>query len=478
MLRPWLVNLQISSDTSKPIYIRIVDSIIEAIQSGLLKSNEALPGSRQMSTLLGVNRNTITKAYHILLAEGWLTSSDRKGTFVSEKLVTTIKKKKKDIENIPDKVVDSIHKITFNHGLPDTSIAPIDELSRAYRRTFSRKAKWKMLDISSEYGDIKLREAISKMLNYSKGMSTSAEEIFITRGTQMSLFLTAHTLLTESDVVLVENPGYMPAWDSFRHAGAKIIPIDVDMNGINVDQVEKILKQTTIKAIYLTPHHQFPTTVTLSLERRLRLITLSNHYQFTIIEDDYDSDYYFGQRPFRPLSSYPELQNVVYFGTFSKLIAPAIRMGYIYSSGRFLENIGKLRRIIDFQGDNIMEQSLLELINSGDIRRHQKRSVTAYRERRDLFAGLLHTYIHNEKVEWQLPNGGLAFWLSLPDEVDIFKLKKKTQTAGLSFNTPDQFSFDKPIQGIRIGYASITKKDMEAGIKILSKFLYPTISTK
>lgn len=329
MLRAWSINLAISEDPKTPVYLRITDSIIKAIKNGILKPGDALPGSRQMASLLNVNRNTITKVYDILLSEGWLCSSERSGTFVSDKLLLGASREKANASDTIQKNSLKKNMILFDNGLPDTSIAPIDELARAYRRIFSRKAKWQMLKIGSELGDIRFREAISQMLNHNKGMNTTAKELCVTRGTQMSLYLTAHLLLAPGDVILIENPGYRAAWNVFVHAGATLLPVEVDNDGINIKRVKQILTHTAVKAIYITPHHQFPTTVTLSLSRRLQLIELSNQYGFTIIEDDYDTDFYFSQRPKRPVCSHAELNNFVYLGTFSKLIAPAIRVGYI-----------------------------------------------------------------------------------------------------------------------------------------------------
>lgn len=227
----------------------------------------------------------------------------------------------------------------------------------------------------------------------------------------MALFLTAHCLLKKDDVILVENPGYRPAWETFRHAGAKIVPIEVEADGISVDSIELFAKRNTVKAVYLTPHHQYPTTVTLSLNKRLRLVELSNHYGFTIIEDDYDNEFHFGMRPIMPIAAHEEIQNYVYIGTFSKLIAPAIRIGYIYSSMDFIGWVGELRKIMDMQGDNFMEQALLDLIDSGELRRHQKRMVEVYRKKRDFFAAMLEKHLR-DRVEVQHTDRRLGFLVS------------------------------------------------------------------
>ena len=156
------------------------------------------------------------------------------------------------------------NQIFFDDGIPDITRSPINELARAYRRVFKQKAKWQIMNLSNKLGDLRFREALSEMLNQNRQMRTCAAQLCVTRGSQMALFLTAHCLLKKDDVILVENPGFKPAWETFRYTGATIVPIAVEPDGIRVDDVERIVKKGNVKAIYLTPHHQYPTMRTRS----------------------------------------------------------------------------------------------------------------------------------------------------------------------------------------------------------------------
>lgn len=465
----WITTIKLDKSDKKAVYMQIADEIIKSIKNGIIKSGETLPSTRQIAEILGVNRNTVIRTFDILLSEGWLISEERKRIYVSDKLKITKSANKKEIPQDRTEIFRN-DLIFFDDGLPDTTCTPMEELARAYRRIFSRKVRWQIMNIASELGDEKFRETISKMLNSNRGMQTSVSELCITRGSQMALYLTAHCLLGKGDNILIENPGYRPAWEAFRSTGATLIPIPVDENGINVDIITDILHKKTVKAIYLTPHHQYPTTVTLSLARRLQLIELSNRYNFTIIEDDYDNEFHFGQRPIMPISAHEETNNYVYIGTLSKLIAPAVRIGYVVSSPDFVSKVGKLRKIIDMQGDTIMEQSILDLMTSGDMRRHQKRMLNYYRSKRDFFSNLIDNYL-KDKVTYQVPDGGLAFWLNPIKTTDLFQLKKIVNTKLISFYTPDRFSYNDDIIGLRLGYASLSEANLEKGMQILGEYL-------
>lgn len=472
MLRPWKLELQIDDRSEKAVYLQIADAIIADIQSGRLKGGTALPGSRALAQELKLNRNTIVEALQVLLNEEWLVSRERRGTFVSETLPALQKgTRKTSLKSAPEALTLST-RINFDDGHPDSKIAPITALARAYRQIFQRKAKWQLMGYTHELGDIAFRRAIVQMLNHQRGMQMNEQQICITRGSQMAMYLTAQCLLEKDSFVMVENPGYQPAWKAFEHAGAQVLPVRVDGEGLIISDIVKHLQSgKNIKALYTTPHHQYPTTVTLSLQRRLELIQLSNHYGFTIIEDDYDNEFHFGYRPVLPLSSHGNLKHYVYIGTMSKVVAPALRIGYLVSnSPALMEKVSELRKIIDVQGDAIMEQAVLQLINDGTIKRHLRKATQYYKAKRDYTEALLHKHLAN-KATFQTPDGGLAFWI-VPNAMPNWKrVSGKLCDKGIQIITPDRFSCDKAVNGIRMSYGSVTEAQLEEGIMAIAAVL-------
>lgn len=470
MLRPWSLEIQLDKKSNTALYLQIADAIINAIKSGKLSSGNALPGSRQLAVLLHVNRNTVIEALDILTAEGWLITMDRKGTFVADVLPESgLEKKQQQKANTTEEEIKP--HLVFDDGLPDSRLAPMTDLARAYREIFNRKSRWQIMGYSNEFGNTEFRKAIAQMLNFKRGMNISLDQICITRGSQMAMYLAAHSLFSKGDFVMIENPGYQPAWKAFENAGAALLPVSITPDGLNLDEVEEYLKKyNAIKAIYVTPHHQFPTTVTMSLKKRLKLIELSNKYGFTIIEDDYDHEFHFGQRPILPISSYETAQNFIYIGTLSKIVAPALRIGYLVSTPEIIEKVGEHRKIIDVQGDNIMEEAVLHLINEGIIKRHLKKTNLIYKAKRDYFESLCKQHL-KDKITFTKPEGGLAFWIVPNDTIDLPFVCQQLLAKGIKIMNPENFSCTNSASGFRLGYASLTEQQMEQGIIALSEYL-------
>ncbi|RAJ08222.1 GntR family transcriptional regulator/MocR family aminotransferase [Chitinophaga skermanii] len=473
MLRPWSVNIQLDESAEKAIYLQIADAIIHDIKMGRLKAGEALPGSRLLAQLLKVNRNTVVDALQVLLMEGWLVSKERKGTFVAETTPTLQLQKDLPVTTSTAAVaIQKAHTIVFDDGHPDSKIAPINELARAYRQIFSRKARWKVMDYACELGSMEFRKAIAQMLNHQRGMQINESQVCITRGSQMATYLAAQCLLEKGDAVMIETPGYKPAWAAFEKAGAELLPVRVDGDGLVIDDIlHHLQSKKRIKAIFTTPHRQYPTTVTLSLQRRYQLVELSNKYGFTIIEDDYDNEFHFGYRPFMPISSLPGLANFIYIGTMSKVVAPALRTGYLVSSrASFIESIGELRKIIDVQGDIIMEQAVLQLIHDGTIKRHIKKATLHYKAKRDKMSELLGEHLATY-FNYTVPEGGLAFWLTPKENLDTTSFFHQLSQKNISLPPSSQFYFGKNQYGIRLGYGSLSEDTIAEGVKLIASVL-------
>jgi GntR family transcriptional regulator / MocR family aminotransferase len=466
MLRPWDLQIVINPDCVRPVYVQIADAFIKAITSGKLRSGDALPGSRQLATTLGLNRNTIVEALDMLIDEGWLVARQRRGLFVAGMLPCQYSN-----GSAQETLITRRPVIVFDDGLPDSRIAPINELAGAYRQIFNQKGRWQLMGYSDGSVDHEFRSAIARMLNFTRGMRLSANDLLVTRGSQMAMYLSAHCLIEKGDQIIVENPGYKPAWKVFESAGAHLVPVPVDSEGIIVDDIKKHLgAHRKIKGVFLTPNYQYPTTATLSSERRKQLIALSNRYGFTIIEDDYDSEFHFDREPPLPLSSYEDVKNYIYIGTMSKMVSPALRIGYLASSHSFVDKAAQMRKLIDVQGDHIMAQAILQLIEGGHIKRHLKRATVVYKERRDFFETSIRNIL-GDSVRFTKPSGGLAFWLEPAKQVDLQVLRQTLLQKGIQIISPQDFSFDKPTNGLRLGYASLTPGQIDEGLNAISMAL-------
>lgn len=480
MLRPWNFEMYVNYSSDKAIYLQIADAIIADIYAGRLQAGDTLPGSRILAKMFKVNRNTVVEALEVLINEGWVVSKERKGTFIADTLPIftseVVRMEEKTLGQQQNELIKK-YRIHLDDGYPDTKIAPVTELARAYRQIFNRHAKWQMMGYSSEFGHPDFIDAVVQMLNHQRGMQVNKDSICVTRGSQMAMYLVSHCLLKSGDIVAVEYPGYQDAWKVFENAGALLVKIPVDTEGIQVDELRLLLeKGTKVSAVYITPHHQYPTTVTLSLTKRLELIRLSNEFGFTVIEDDYDNEFHYGARPLLPVSSMHELKNFVYIGTMSKVVAPALRIGYLASNNYALvKKIGSLRKLIDVQGDGIMEQAVLQLINEGAIKRHLRKVSSHYRAKRDFVEVLLREHLM-DRAKYIIPSGGLAFWIEPKRAVDWNFIAESLEKESIKFITPDHYGIVDQVGGIRIGFGALSNEELSDGIKAIAKFFPRVLS--
>lgn len=492
----WALALAIDTHGGGPVFLQIARAIAEAIRRGRLRPGTRLPGSRSLARALAVHRNTVIAAYDELTAEGWIRASEARGTFVSPALPEVKPRGFSDRSRVIERgrIGFDLRAPSFVHaepawsppstdrargravlvmsgGIPDVRLVPTDELARAYRRALRRHAKV-VLGYGDPQGHPRLRAALAGMLSSARGLALDADEVLVTRGSQMALDLVGRALLERGDVVAVEALGYRPAWEAFRQHGADLVPIPIEGDGLDVGVLESIARRKRLRAVYVTPHHQYPTTVTLSPSKRMALLDLAERHRLPIIEDDYDHEFHYDGRPILPLASADQGGVVIYIGTLSKILAPGLRLGYVVAPPPLLSRLRAHRIYVDRQGDQAVECAVADLLEEGHIQRHARRAKRIYHARRDLFVRALARAL-GDRLDFAVPPGGLALWVEARG-VDVDAWCERALRRGAVFFTAKRFAFDGRARPLaRLGFASLDEAEIAEAIRRLSAAMPP-----
>ncbi|SDF89226.1 GntR family transcriptional regulator / MocR family aminotransferase [Dyadobacter soli] len=482
---PYKSLVQLDRNASAALYVQVCNAFIALITKGILQPSDMLPSSRTLAELIGVNRNTIKLAYEELVSQGWAEAVERKGIFVNSKLPTAASRPLPDAHlgpheafvwhnrfrnALPSKDLQKAG-LAIDDGFPDVRLAPIDHLMREYR-SLSRKFYGKnFLRYGSSAGSERLRISITNYLSNTRGLTVSPENVLITKGSQMGIYLAAHLLLGAGDTIATGISNYLLADETFREAGGNILRIPVDACGMDIDYLEKALATTSIKAVYIIPHHHLPTTVTLSSERRLKLLDLAKTHRFAIIEDDYDFDFHYDNKPYLPLASIDHNQNVIYIGSISKTFAPALRIGFMVGSTEFVRAAASLRELIDRQGDTLMEEAFSVMFDNGEVDRHFRKSLKIYKERRDLFCDILASDFE-EEISFNVPEGGLGIWTTFSPDINLHKMSHEAGRKGLYIDDGDFYKNESyATNALRMGFASLNEAEILKALKTLKEVL-------
>jgi GntR family transcriptional regulator/MocR family aminotransferase len=281
----------------------------------------------------------------------------------------------------------------------------------------------------------------------------------------MALTLVARALLRPGDAVAVEQLGYRPAWEAFRAAGATVVPVAIDHDGIDVDALTRLASRTRLRVVCVTPHHQYPTTVTLKAARRLALLALARARQIAIIEDDYDHEFHYDGRPVLPLASADHPGLVVYIGTLSKILAPGLRLGYVVAPPAVLRSVAAIRSLLDIQGDLATEAAVATLIEDGELQRHVARVRRVYANRREILATSLRRTF-GDGVEFTLAPGGMALWVRLRMSVDVEAWARRSVPHGVSWYTGRRYAFDgQPQPFARFSFAWLNERELPEAVR-------------
>ena len=478
------LQLSIDKNAKQPAYLQLANQLIQLIRTGELRAGQKLIGTRSLAELLDIHRKTVVQAYDELLVQGWLESKTGSGTYVADTLpeVEPQKLSKQTLEKVnPAKkagftfiqpphlrrdVLTSGYALHLDDGFPDPRLAPLSELSRVYRSQLLLGNQYVKLGYGDTKGSGWLRQELSSYLNETRGLKITPENILITRGTVMGIHLASTGLVQRGDMVVTGKMSWGTATTNFVQAGANIEQIEVDEYGLVVEELEKLCQQKTVRLVYVTSHHDYPTTVTLRADRRLSLLKLAEKYGFIVFEDDYDYDFHYLSKPLLPLASADRSGMVLYCGSFTKAISPAFRVGYLVGPEDVIAHLARLRRIIDRQGDLMLENTVAELLQSGVIERHLRKSLKEYRRRRDVFAELLQNEL-SKYLKFQLPDGGMAIWALFDKSVDLERLAERCLKHDLFFSNGKHLH--PTLNGTRLAFASSSEEELVRCVEVMKR---------
>lgn len=380
------IRLQPGQGLARQLYqalrVRILD--------GRLASGTRLPASRELAALLGISRNTVTRALDQLYAEGYVAGRVGDGTYVAELARSRPTPSPAVTPAASSPALQRLHTHhlplppsgaprAFRIGVPAFDLFPFETWARLQAR-FWRKPALARLGYGDPAGDLQLRELIAAYLRSSRGLTCETQQILITCGSQQAISLCAQLLIQPGDRVAIENPGYRAAGHAFAVAGAQLCGVAVNHDGLDVDALQRL---HDCRLAYVTPAHQYPTGVTLSLPRRLALLAWAKRVNGWIIEDDYDGEYRYSGTPLAPLAALDGQQRVIYIGTFGKLAFPALRLGYLVLPPALAEPFAR-RQALEIRHSEVGTQAVMaEFVAAGHFQRHVRRMRQAARSRRD-----------------------------------------------------------------------------------------------
>ena len=467
-------------DDSRPGYLRIAEALRSAIQQGMVKPGERLPSTRVLAAELGVHRHTMSAAMDELVAEGWLEAGERRAHRVSAVLPSEFFKPKGGAKTsrfdrgikwrfartasksfcAPDPYAAYSH--VFQSGLPDLSLFPYDEFRACMAESLRHSA-----ELHSGYGDPAGHPGfVQEFEHYLRRVrAVTGRKLIVTHGAQEGIFLVAQLLIGAGQKVAVEMPGYPAAWDAFRAAGGDVVPIKVDQDGMDPEALEAALAKQRIHLIYLTPHHQYPTTATLPTARRLRIYDLACRHQIPIVEDDYDHEFHFRSQPIAPMASTDPCGLVIYMSTLSKVMFPSIRIGLLAVPEALYQPLADLRAIITRQNNTLMQDAVARWMAGGGFERHLRRMRRVYEDRRDAtVASLVEAKRRGLEIDWCLPDGGMGLWMDCGTDSD--RVTQLAAQGGVFVTAESNYHLEPPRRSthLRLGYASQDPEAIRAGI--------------
>jgi GntR family transcriptional regulator / MocR family aminotransferase len=483
------INLD-AADTHSPLYRKIYDSIRNAILCGEFPSKTRLPSSRAMAEQLGVSRLTVVNAYDQLFSEGYLEGKLGSGTFVANELPESLLQTKNLAENrtnetpkVEDLRLSNFGKqvemskslgncsqsefIPFQNGMTAIDEFPFEIWAKITNRIL-RNPRKNLFGYGDPQGFEPLREAIANHLNSARGVICTPQQVIITSGAQQALDLASRIFLESGSSVVTEDPCYLEARNAFSATGAKVLPISIDEDGLNAANIPQ---DSNIKLAYVTPSHQYPLGVTMSLARRLALIDWAKTNNAWIIEDDYNSEFRYAGRPLASLQGLDNHGRVIYVGTFSKTIFPSLRIGCVVVPTNLIDVFANARALNDVHSSTIEQAVLSEFIAEGHFARHLRRMRMLYHQRQNILLEECEKHLKG-LLEIKKADAGMHLVGWLPEGVSDVEIYEKGVERGLKLAAISSYAVTPPKRGgIIFGYTAFDQKEIAEGVKETAKII-------
>jgi GntR family transcriptional regulator/MocR family aminotransferase len=492
-VRDWLIHIQRHERTSLQTQIR--EALVSAILDGQLAREEPVPSTRKMARSLGVSRNTVVIAYQGLLDDGYLSARERSGYYVSEKAMESVSRIKPRPRpatsdtpsgfwearllkhparqaNISKPLDWQSHPYPFIYGQVDHTLFPIAEWRDCARQALGKRWLGAWTNDTWASDDPLLVEQIRRRILPRRGIMASDDEILVTLGAQNALYLLASLLVDSTTPVAMEEPGYPDVRNIFALRTTRLSAVPLDEQGITLSPA-----LADSKVVFVTPSHQFPTTVTMPLKRRLELLKLAAARDFVIIEDDYEFETNYVNEPCPALKSLDDHGRVIYVGSLSKTLFPGLRLGFLVGPKQLVAEARALRRLMVRHAPNNNQRTAALFLSLGHHDTLIRRLHKAYRTRWEVMAAALAKHLPNST---RVPSfGGTSFWVQGPRDLDSEVLAQAALAQGIIIE-PGRINFgapDPPRNFMRLAFSSIDETKIEKGIEKLAA-LIPAAATK
>ena len=467
------------SSSELPQYVRLFRAFQQAIVKGDLAPGAKLPASRALCAELGISRNTVKTAYEMLHAEGYVETRHGAGSFVATNLPLDTVGQKEDQAQSQTQVAPKLSAMAQtlvgvrkpNQMKQGELLLPAQPCVNSFpwgqwQRAVASAGRQMKYQQNSVMGNSQLREQIANYLRVVRGVKCSTDQVMICSGSQQAMFLALKLLVDAGEAVIAEDPGYQGIDGAIAAVGATKIPAQVDEQGI---QLEDGLQQApNARVVMLTPSRNHPLGHTLSLDRRLQLLQWAKRTGSWLIEDDYDSEFRFEQQPLTSLQGLGGHDVVIYTGTFSRILHPAIRLGYMVLPELLLEPATRAKTYMEGGTSIIPQLALAEFMSSGHFASHVRRMRKLYQQRRDCLYRIVEVQL-GDKLTLVESDGGMHSVYLIPDDWDDTHIRTRCEEKGLGIRDLSRYyNATQPKQGLVIGFAGYNESQIEKGIDLLT----------